>query len=63
MEPKRDLLSTALSLIISFVWSTVALASLASHEYTALTIVTPVMMVVAGVLLGVKVTKNGAKPT
>ena len=58
-ETRRDLLSTVLALTISFVWATVAIASLFIHEYTALTIVTPVMLVVSGFLFGLKVTKNG----
>lgn len=55
----RDLLTTVLAYIISLVWATVALASLVIKEYTALTVVTPVMLVVAGFLFGLKVTKNG----
>ena len=59
MESGRDLLTTVLALIISLVWSTVAVASVFIHEYTALTVVTPVMLIVAGFLFGLKVTKNG----
>lgn len=58
-ETGRDLLTTVLALIISLVWATVALSSLVIHEYTALTVVTPVMLVVSGFLFGLKVTKNG----
>lgn len=58
-ESGRDLLASVLALIVSFVWATVALASLFIHEYTALTIVTPVMLIVSGFLFGIKVTKNG----
>ena len=53
------MLTTVLALIISGVWATVALASLLIREYTALTIVTPVMLMVSGFLFGLKVTKNG----
>jgi hypothetical protein len=55
----REQLTTVLALIISFVWSVVAIASLVIKEYTALTVVTPVMLIVAGFLFGVSVTKNG----
>ena len=55
----RDLLTTVLALIVSLVWATVALASLIIKQYTALTVVTPVMLVVASFLFGLKVTKNG----
>jgi hypothetical protein len=58
-EPRRDLLTSLLSLIISLVWATVAISSLFIHEYTALTVVTPVMLIVSGFLFGLKVTKNG----
>ena len=54
----RDLVSTVIALMISAVWSIVAVASLIIREYTALTIVTPVMLVVAGFLFGLKVTRN-----
>jgi hypothetical protein len=57
--PGRDPLTTALALIISVVWATIALASIVIREYAALTIVTPVMLVVAGFLFGLKVTRNG----
>ena len=57
-ETGRDLLATILALIISLVWATVALASLFIREYTALTFVTPVMVVVSGFLFGIKVTKG-----
>jgi hypothetical protein len=57
--PGRDPLTTALALIISVVWATIALASIVIREYAALTIVTPVMLVVAGFLFGLRVTKNG----
>jgi hypothetical protein len=59
VPPKRDPLTTALALIISVVWATIALASIVIREYAALTIVTPVMLVVAGFLFGLRVTKNG----
>ena len=55
----REQLITVLALLISLVWAIVALASLVIHEYTALTAVTPVMLVVSGFLFGLKVTKNG----
>jgi len=56
---KRDTLTTILALMISGVWSIVALTSLIIRDYTALTVVTPVMLVVAGFLFGFRVTKEG----
>ena len=55
----REQLTTVMALIVSGVWAIVAIASLLIKEYTALTVVTPVMLIVAGFLFGVKVTKNG----
>jgi len=54
----RDLLTTVIALMISGVWSIVAIYSLYIREYTALTIVTPVMLVVAGFLFGLRVTRD-----
>jgi hypothetical protein len=56
---RREQLTTVLALIISSVWAIVAIASLLIKEYTALTVVTPVMLIVSGFLFGVKATKNG----
>jgi len=57
----KDNLTTLLALVVAGVWATVAIASLIIQEYAALTAVTPVMLVVAGFLFGVKggVSKNG----
>ena len=57
----RDNLTTILALVVAGVWATVAIASLIIQEYAALTAVTPVMLVVAGFLFGVKggIHKNG----
>ena len=58
MNAKRDLLTTALALIISAVWAATAIASIFTHEYTALSVVTPVMLIVAGFMFGLRVTKD-----
>ncbi len=50
----RDDLTTILALLVGAVWAIVAVASLLTKEYAALTAVTPVMLVVAGFLFGVK---------
>ena len=50
----RDNLTTILALIVATVWAIVAISSLVIQEYSALTAVTPVMLVVAGFLFGVK---------
>jgi hypothetical protein len=57
----RERLITVLALMISAVWSIVAIASLLIKEYTALTVVTPVMLIVAGFLFGVKAASNNGK--
>jgi hypothetical protein len=52
----RETATTILAFVVSGVWAIVALASLYLKDYTALGIVTPVMLIVAGF----KVTKpNG----
>jgi len=55
---RRDTLTTILALLISVVWSATALVGLLIQQYTALTIVTPVMLIVAGFLFGLRVTKD-----
>lgn len=54
----RDGLATIIALAISVVWATVALASIFTREYTPLSIVTPVMLIVAGFMFGLRVTKG-----
>jgi hypothetical protein len=54
----RETLTTIIALAVSFVWTAVALASLFLKDYTALGIVTPVMLIVAGFLFGLKVTRD-----
>lgn len=56
---RRDTLISVISLVVSFAWLCVALVSLLIRDYTALTIVTPVMLVVTGVLYGKAPVKNG----
>ena len=59
MAASRDLLTTAIALAVCAVWSITAVASLVIREYTALTIVTPVMLIVAGFLFGLRINRNG----
>ena len=58
-KQSRDTLTTSLALLISVVWAIIALASIFTREYAALTVVTPVMLVASGFLFGIKVSKNG----
>lgn len=54
---KRDQLVYILALIVAGVWAIVSLVSLLIGDYTGLTIVTPVMVIVAGFVFGFK--RNG----
>lgn len=51
---KKDTVVITLALSITSVWSIAALASIITHDYSALSIVTPVMLIVAGFLFGRK---------
>lgn len=59
MTVTRDTLTTILALLISGVWATVTIADIFISNYTAIEVVTPVMLIVAGFLFGVRVSKNG----
>jgi hypothetical protein len=54
----RDQLVYIIALMVAGVWALVSLISLLLKDYTGLTIVTPVMVIVAGFLFGYK--KNGS---
>jgi hypothetical protein len=53
----RERLITLLAILVGLVWALMAVGSLVERDYTALTITTPVMLVVTGFLFGVK--RNG----
>ena len=55
----RDQLVYIIALVVAGVWATVSLVSLLLKDYTGLTIVTPVMVIVAGFLFGYKKNGNG----
>ena len=55
----RDELVYIIALIVAGVWAIVSLVSLLLKDYTGLTIVTPVMVIVAGFLFGFKKNGNG----
>lgn len=42
------------ALVVLGVWAVVALVSAFTHDYEALSIVTPVMVIVAGAVMGIK---------
>ena len=48
-----------IALAVTSAWLIVALATIVTKEYTALTIMTPVMLIVAGFLFGRRESKNG----
>jgi uncharacterized membrane protein YjjP (DUF1212 family) len=51
----RNTVVNVLAFVVSGVWAAVALSSVLTQDYTALSIVTPVMLIVAGFLFGRKV--------
>jgi hypothetical protein len=55
----RDELVYIIALVVAGVWAIVSLVSLFLKDYTGLTIVTPVMVIVAGFLFGFKKNGNG----
>lgn len=59
----RERLAILLAVVVGMVWSVVAIASVVIGEYTAVTVITPVMLLVVGYAVGVKpgdiISKNG----
>ena len=55
----REQLISVIALLVAGVWALVALISLLLKDYTGLSIVTPVMVIVAGFLFGFKKNGNG----
>lgn len=51
----RDTVVNTLAFVVSGVWAAVALSSILTQDYTALSIVTPVMLICAGFLFGRRV--------
>jgi hypothetical protein len=56
---ERERLVYIIALVVAGVWAIVSLVSLLLKDYTGLTIVTPVMVIVAGFLFGFKKNGNG----
>jgi len=56
---KRDDLITLLACIVAGVWATSSFASIITQDYTSLSIVTPVMLIVAGFLFAARRNGNG----
>jgi hypothetical protein len=54
----HDQFTALFALGVGLVWAIVALASLYTEQYTALTAITPVMLIVTGFLFGYR--KNGS---
>lgn len=50
----REKLTTIVTLLVAGVWAVVTLASLVVREYTVLGAITPVMLIVAGFLFGIR---------
>ena len=50
----REQLAIFLAVLVAIVWAVVGLASIKTKEFTALTIITPVMLLVVGYAVGVK---------
>ncbi len=48
----RERLTTIIALVVTFIWALVAVVAFVERDYSALTAVTPVMLVVAGFLFG-----------
>jgi len=57
----RENLTTLIALAVCSIWMIVALVSLYTRDYTPLTIVTPVMLIVAGFLFGYRGVKLNGK--
>ena len=45
------------AILVSIVWTTVAIASLVEHDTSVLIVITPIMVAVTGYILGFKVSK------
>jgi ATP/ADP translocase len=56
----RNALTTIVAIVVTVVWSIATLVALARKDYTGLSIVTPVMLVVAGFLFGLRERRNGS---
>lgn len=55
----RERLVTIFAIGVGAVWAIVTLVSLYTKEYTPLTAITPVMLIVAGFLFGYRGGRNG----
>lgn len=59
VDKPRDRLAEIFAIFVTLVWAGSALSGVATHEYEALQLITPVMLIVAGYVAGVKVIRNG----
>ena len=62
-EGKRDLLILPVAFIILVVWAGSLVGGLITQSYVALTLTTPVMLILAGFVFGIKILDktNGGK--
>lgn len=60
MGPERWLVNFV-SLAVTVAWLAALAASVISGDYTALEVVTPVMLTLAGFTFGIKITRGGGK--
>jgi len=62
-EGKRDLLILPVAFIILVVWTGSLVGGLITQSYVALTLTTPVMLILAGFVFGIKILDktNGGK--
>lgn len=60
MEPDslRSLVAAACALVVSAGWLTSLVVGAAQHDWTPLTITTPVMLLLAGYAFGIKITRG-----
>ena len=50
-----------IAVAVAVVWSILALSTLITRDYTALSIATPVMLLTTGALFGIRVRNGGTK--
>lgn len=57
-----DEIAAPIALLIAVIWAIVAIGAVVTDRYTALSIVTPVVLVVAGALFGFHLNGKHQKP-
>jgi ATP/ADP translocase len=55
-----EIMAVPIAVAVTVVWVVTALVTLKTHDYTPLSIVTPVMLLSAGAVFGVRVRRNGS---